>query len=117
MHKLDAPNLVKFLESDKTDAPNDKFVIVGVIRNSTASSVEFSADNSVNWLTLPTALIEKATCLGVVEGPEPARNEALPLVSISLKRPRTQSEHFFFNLVMPPFFMASKNRNRAMRLH
>jgi hypothetical protein len=41
----------------------------------------------------------------------------LPLVSISLKRPRTQSEHFFFNLVMPPFFMASKNRNRAMRLH
>lgn len=117
MTTSDAPDLTQFLQDDQPDAPSGKLVIVGVIRNTTASSVELAVDNLANWLTLPTVLIEEATCLGVVKAPEPATETHLPLFSIALKRPRTQSERFFFNLVMPPFFMAAKNRSKAMRLH
>ncbi|TCT10119.1 hypothetical protein [Paralcaligenes ureilyticus] len=92
-----------------TSDPTDPLIIVGALKDVTASSVQFSAENFTQWLALPTALIEEATYLGVVEGGEANQGMQLPLFSISLIRPQTQSEHFFFDLVMPPFFMATQN--------
>lgn len=91
-----------------TSDPTDPLIIVGALKDVTASSVQFSAEDFTQWLTLPTALIEDATYLGVVEGGEANRGMQLPLFSISLIRPQTQSEHFFFDLVMPPFFAATQ---------
>lgn len=92
-----------------TSDPTDPLIIVGALKDVTASSVQFSAENFTQWLTLPTALVEEATYLGVVEGGEANQGMQLPLFSISLTRPRTQSERFFFDLVMPPFFIATRN--------
>lgn len=113
MFKLTPVNLANFLKSTTTSAPSRKLVIVGILKDATASSVQFSAHNFASWLTLPTALIEEATCLGVVQGIDPDKEEHFPLFSIVLKTPESQSEHFLYDLVFPPFFMASKLRNQA----
>ncbi len=113
MTKLSTLDLVNYLKRKETVATNDNLVIVGVLKGATASSVQFSADNLANWLTLPTALIEEVTCLGVVEGSEANKKEHFPLFSITLKTPETQSERFLLNLIMPPFFMAYKNKGQA----
>lgn len=63
MTTFGAPDMVQFLQADQPDARSDQLVIVGVVRNSTASSVELAVDDLANWLTLPTALIEEATWL------------------------------------------------------
>lgn len=97
--------MIKLATSDSTDP----LIIVGTLKDVTASSVQFSAGNFTHWLTLPTALIEEVTYLGMVDGDEANQEMQLPLFSIALIRPQTQSELFFFNLVMPPFFTATKN--------
>ncbi|NYT77323.1 hypothetical protein H0A71_09995 [Alcaligenaceae bacterium] len=91
----------------------EQFTLVGVLKNITASSAQFSAGDFTDWLTLPTHLIEETTLLGVLKEVEVKRGTTLPLYSILLARPQTQSEHFFFNLVIPPFFHAAKNSNWA----
>ncbi len=117
MTKLSTLDFVTYLKCKESVATTDKVVIVGVLKDATASSIQFSADNLANWLTLPTALIEEATCLGVVEDAGSNKKEHLPLFSITLKTPETQSERFLFNLIMPPFFMAFKNKSQAMHLN
>ena len=104
--------MIKLATSD----PIDPLIIVGALKDATASSVQFSAENFTQWLTLPTALIEEATYLGMVEGGEANHGMQLPLFSIALIRPQTQSEHFFFNLVMPPFFIATQNLSAPLTL-
>lgn len=109
MIKFATSDLLTFLPSGKTSVLTDPLIIEGVLKDATASSVQFAAGNFTQWLTLPTALIEKVTYLGTGEGGQANQGMQLPLFSIELKRPQTQSEHFFFNLVMPPFFSATQN--------
>lgn len=109
MIKFETSDPLTFLPPEKTSALTDPLIIEGVLKDATASSVQFAAGNFTQWLTLPTALIERVTYLGAVEGGKENQGMQLPLFSIALKRPQTQSDLFFFNLVMPPFFSATQN--------
>lgn len=89
----------------------EPLILVGVLKDVTASSVQFSTGNFTDWLTLPTVLIEEATLLGAMKKLKAKQGKMFPLYSIVLTRPQTQSEHFFFNLIIPPFIHAVKNSN------
>src|SRR3546814_1456170 len=66
----------------------DPLTILGVLKKPTASSVQFSAGNFTNWLTLRTALIEEATF------PGPAgRGQGSTVVFIDRKSTRLNSSH------------------------
>lgn len=110
-------SLLTFLKSKPSTSEDSKLVIVGLIKDANRSCVEFSGDNLATWLRLPTALIEEATYLGNVPNPDNNKKEHFPLFSISLKTPTTQSERFLFDLIIPPFFMAARNRNKTVSLH
>lgn len=111
------PVFLDHLNSINLTGDETNFVIVGMLKDPTASSIQFSGGDPDNWLTLPTALIEEATCLGMAKGTDSNAKECFPLFSIALKNPETQSERFFFDLVMPPFFAASAIKRLRKRLH
>lgn len=98
-------------DTGKESLSPEPLILVGVLKDITASSVQFSTANFTDWLTLPMVLIKEATLLGVLKEVEARPGKMFPLYSIVVTRPQTQSEHFFFNLIMPPFFHAAKNSN------
>lgn len=100
-----------------TEAIGGKLIIIGIIKDTTASSVQFSVSHLGNWFAIPTVFIEDATCLGLVQSTEPSQKAYLPVFSISLKGPETQSEQFLFNLIMPPLFTALKNAQQVEALN
>ena len=102
------------LSSKDDDAQHKVGDLIGVLKDATASSVQYSAGDLSQWLTLPLVLIADVSYLGSVAAQEGNNTTQLPLFSIRLETPRTQSEKFFFDLVMPPFFAATQTLRVAV---
>lgn len=64
MRQADLAELPVFMASPEATALKVDLKLVGLLRNATATHVDFSGDNFESWQRLPMSLLKETTHLG-----------------------------------------------------